>query len=176
MALHLAANVSRNNHSTAADRGAGATAINVPRQIGRRLNRSLRHSQPVPMDMEPTRRVRMDKWLWAVRLYKTRTQAADACRSGHVRINGQPVKPSRFVQPGDTITAVTGEMTQTVKVLAALESRVGAKLVKDYAENLTPPSEYAKPREKTFGSFGFRPKGAGRPTKKDRRSIEGLFS
>jgi ribosome-associated heat shock protein Hsp15 len=174
MALHPAANVSRSNNSTAADLGAGATAINGPCQIGRRLNRSMRHSQQVLI--EPTRRVRMDKWLWAVRLYKTRSQAADACRSGHVRISGQPVKPSRFVQPGDTITAVTGEMTQTVKVLAALESRVGAKLVKDYAENLTPSSEYAKPREKPFASFGFRPKGAGRPTKKDRRNIEGLLS
>jgi ribosome-associated heat shock protein Hsp15 len=118
----------------------------------------------------------MDKWLWAVRLYKTRGQAADACRSGHVRISGQLVKPSRFVRPGDTITAVTGEITKTVKVLAALETRVGAKLVKDYAEDLTPPAEYAKPREKTFAPFGLRPKGAGRPTKKDRRRIEGLFS
>ena len=104
------------------------------------------------------------------------SQAADACRSGHVRLSGQPVKPSRLVRPGDTITAVTGEITKTVKVLVALETRVGARLVNDYAEDLTPPSEYAKPREKAFAHFGFRPRGAGRPTKKDRRSIEGLFS
>jgi ribosome-associated heat shock protein Hsp15 len=174
MALNPPANVSRNNRCTAADLGAGATAINGPRQIGRRLNPSMRHSQPVPI--EPTRRVRMDKWLWAVRLYKTRSQAADACRSGHVRISGQPVKPSRFVRPGDTITALTGEITQTVRGLAALETRVGAQLVKNYAENLTPPSEYARPREKIFAPFGFRPKGAGRPTKKDRRSIEGFLA
>ena len=174
MTLNPAANVSRDNQCTAADLGAGATAINVPRQIGRPLNPSMRQSQQVPI--EPTSPVRIDKWLWAVRLYKTRSQAADACRSGHVRISGQPVKPSRFVRPGDTITAVTGEITQTVKVLAVLETRVGAKLVEDYAENLTPPSEYVKPREKVFEPFGFRPKGAGRPTKKDRRSIEGFFS
>ena len=174
MALHPAANVSRNNRCTAADRGDGVIAINGPRQTGPQLNPSMRQTQQVPR--EPTRPVRMDKWLWAVRLYKTRTQAADACRSGHVRISGQPVKPSRFVRPGDTITAVTGEITQTVKVLAVLDTRVGAKLVEDYAENLTPPSEYAKPREKAFEPFGFRPKGAGRPTKKDRRSIEGFFS
>src|SRR6187401_1787887 len=122
MMLNPAANVSRNNQCTAADLGAGATAINVPRQIGRPLNPSMRQSQQVPI--EPTSPVRIDKWLWAVRLYKTRSQAADACRSGHVRISSQPVKPSRFVRPGDTITAVTGEITQTVKVLAVLDARV----------------------------------------------------
>ncbi|MEO8429556.1 MAG: RNA-binding S4 domain-containing protein [Verrucomicrobiota bacterium] len=172
MALHPAVNVSRRHHSTAADHGAGATAINDLRQIVRRLSPSMRQFQQVLI--EPTRPVRIDKWLWAVRLYKTRSQAADACRSGHVRLSGQPVKPSRFVRPGDTITAVTGEITKTVKVLVALETRVGARLVKDYAEDLTPPAEYLKPREKALAPFGFRPKGAGRPTKKDRRNMEGF--
>ena len=122
--------------------------------------------------MEPTAQVRMDKWLWCVRLFNTRTAAATACQSGKVRINDQPVKPARHVHPGETITAVTGDITRTVKVRAPLERRVAAKLVGQYLEDLTPAAQYAKPREPDFTPVALRPKGLGRPTKKDRRRLD----
>jgi ribosome-associated heat shock protein Hsp15 len=117
----------------------------------------------------------MDKWLWSVRLYKTRSLAAEACASGKVQIKGQPVKPARSVHVGEVITAVTGELTRTVKVLDLLDRRVGAKLVPQYLEDLTPASEYEKPREKSFAPIGHRPKGTGRPTKRDRRILQSYF-
>ncbi len=123
---------------------------------------------------EPIAPVRMDKWLWSVRLYKTRSLAASACSGGKVHIQGQPVKPARSVRLGEIITAVTGDITRTVKVIAVLEHRVGAKLVSHYLEDLTPASEYAKPREPYFRPVALRPKGSGRPTKKERRQIERL--
>lgn len=115
--------------------------------------------------------VRVDKWLWAVRIYKTRTVAAAACRNGRVTIKGQPVKPSREVKIDDLILAQNGDVTKTVKVLALLDHRVGAQSVKEFAEDLTPPSEYQKPKEPYLEPLFYRPKGAGRPTKKDRRAI-----
>jgi ribosome-associated heat shock protein Hsp15 len=126
--------------------------------------------------MDASGAVRMDKWLWAVRLYKSRTLAAHACTGGKVRIQDQPVKSARAVRVGEVITAVTGEITRTVKVLALLDRRVGARRVPEYLEDLTPTAEYAKPREKQYRQFVFRPKGAGRPTKKQRRSIERLMA
>jgi ribosome-associated heat shock protein Hsp15 len=123
--------------------------------------------------MEPAvQSVRIDKWLWAVRLYKSRSIASDACTTGKVQVNGQPAKPSRNVKIGDIITAVAGEVLRTVKIISPLEKRVGAKLVNQFLEDLTPASEFAKPKEKSFQPFVFRPKGKGRPTKKERRSIE----
>ena len=119
--------------------------------------------------------VRIDKWLWAVRLYKTRSLATAACRLGRVKIGGQPVKPSRDVKIDDLIVAQTGEIHRTVKVLALLEHRVGAQVVREFAEDLTPPEELAKPREKILPPLFYRPKGSGRPTKKERRQMEGLF-
>lgn len=117
----------------------------------------------------------MDKWLWSVRLHKTRSLAAEACAAGKVRIGEQNVKPARSVQIGDIITVSTGEMTRTVRVLELLEKRVGAKLVDRYLEDLTPASEYAKLRERRLEPIMFRPKGSGRPTKKDGRSIQRFF-
>ena len=125
--------------------------------------------------MESAALVRMDKWLWAVRIYKTRSMAAAACTSGHVKVQGQPVKPARNVHIGEVITAVTGEITRTVKVTGMLEHRVVTKLVPDYLEDLTPPSEYAKPRQPNPNPFPLRQKGAGRPTKKDRREMEHVW-
>jgi ribosome-associated heat shock protein Hsp15 len=125
--------------------------------------------------MEPTSSVRMDKWLWSVRLYKTRTLAAAACDAGRVRVNGQPAKPSRSVHPGEIITAVTGEITRTVKVLALLGQRVGAARVPEFIEDLTPPAELQKPRPPQFLPPGARPRGAGRPTKRDRRILQSFF-
>ncbi len=122
----------------------------------------------------PVQSVRLDKWLWAVRLYKSRSIATDACTNGKVQVNGQPAKASRILKVGDVITA-SAEIKRTIKVIALLEKRVGAKLVSTYFEDLTPASEYSKPKDKYFQPFAFRPKGSGRPTKKDRRNIEGFL-
>jgi ribosome-associated heat shock protein Hsp15 len=119
--------------------------------------------------------VRIDKWLWAVRIFKTRSLAADACRRGQVKIGGQPVKASRDVRIGDVLTEERDEITRTFKVLQLLDHRVGAALAKEFVEDLTPPSEYEKRREKVFSPPIFvRPKGTGRPTKKDRRDLDKL--
>jgi len=123
--------------------------------------------------MEATSAVRVDRWLWSVRLYKTRTLASAACAAGHVKVNGHSCKPARAVRPGDIVIALTGEITRTVKVLAGLERRVGAKVVSRYFEDLTPPSEYEK--RPSFAPVGKRPKGTGRPTKKERRLLGSFF-
>ncbi len=115
----------------------------------------------------------MDKFLWAVRLYKTRSLAAAACTGGKVHINGQAVKPSRPARPGEVITAVSGVITRTVKVLGVIDHRVGARLVPQYLEDLTPASEYNKPKD--LPPPGYRPKGSGRPTKRDRRILHRFF-
>jgi ribosome-associated heat shock protein Hsp15 len=125
--------------------------------------------------MEPTPAIRVDKWLWSARLFKTRSLAGQACTAGHVQVNGHLAKPARSVRPGDVIVALVGGITRTVKVLALLERRVGAKRVPDYLEDLTPPSEYAKLRQRTEAPVGSRPKGTGRPTKKDRRILGSFF-
>ena len=97
--------------------------------------------------MDTSESVRIDKWLWAVRLYKSRSLAAQACHAGHVKIGGNNVKPSRDVRPGEGITVFAGRVLRTVKVLALLDQRVGAKLVSEFLEDLTPPEEYARARE-----------------------------
>lgn len=125
--------------------------------------------------MEPIATTRVDRWLWSVRLFKTRTLATRACGAGHVRVNGQVVKPSRAVRPGDLVDALLGEITRTVKVREVLERRVGAKAVAQYLEDLTPQCEYDKPREKILAPTGVRSKGAGRPTKRDRRVLTSFF-
>jgi len=122
--------------------------------------------------MEADIKVRIDKWLWAVRIFKTRSLATDACRNGKISINGQLVKASREVKPEDEISIRQQQMTKTVKVTALLEKRVSAKLVAQFMEDLTPASEYEKVETIRAVSFIYRPKGQGRPTKKDRRDIE----
>ena len=114
---------------------------------------------------------RLDKWLWAVRLYKTRSLAAQACREGRVMIGGQRVKPARAVHVGEIFTAKTGDLLRTVKVLGAPGSRVSAKLVPEFLEDLTPASEFQKQRERLPAAFTW-DQGSGRPTKKDRRLWE----
>jgi ribosome-associated heat shock protein Hsp15 len=112
----------------------------------------------------------LDSWLWAVRIYKTRTLATQAIRGGHVKIDGAAVKPAHEVRPGAVIAARVHQMTRTVRVVAAPESRVGARLVPHFLEELTPPEEFARRREVSLLPPGFRPRGAGRPTKKQRRA------
>ena len=119
--------------------------------------------------------VRIDKWLWAVRIYKTRTAAADACKAGHVQIDSQRVKPARSIKLNEIISVHVGIITKTVKVIGILDRRVGAKLVKDYLEDQTPESEYAKLSDKSLQGVGVQEKGLGRPTKKNRRVMERFF-
>jgi len=122
-----------------------------------------------------TNSVRIDKWLWAVRLYKTRSIAAAACKNGKVLLNGHHVKPSRDVRIGEVIKAQTGDMTRTVRVIGLIDKRVSAPVARENAEDLTPPEEYAKPREAHYARGIVRPKGSGRPTKKDRRALDELL-
>ena len=121
------------------------------------------------IDMADTR---IDKYLWAIRAFKTRTDATDACKGGKVKIAGVNAKPSKEVKPGDILQVKKGTVTFTYKVLQPLERRVGAKLVSEYALNLTPESELEKLRAPVETFFITRDRGAGRPTKKDRREIE----
>jgi ribosome-associated heat shock protein Hsp15 len=126
--------------------------------------------------MDPAGEIRLDKWLWAVRLYKTRSLATAACRAGHVKINGETVKPSRNVRLSDVITARIGELNRTVKVLGLLQQRVGPKLVDQYLEDQTPAAEYLRVAEDRLQPHApRRPKGTGRPTKKERRQLDELI-
>lgn len=118
---------------------------------------------------------RIDKYLWCIRVFKTRSEAADACQGNKVQINGTNAKPSKQVKPGDTITVRKGPAQLTYKVLQGLDHRVGASLVADYAQNLTPESELAKFHAPAETFFVVRDKGSGRPTKKDRRTLDALW-
>jgi ribosome-associated heat shock protein Hsp15 len=126
--------------------------------------------------MEPGATVRIDKWLWAVRLYRSRSLATAACNAGHVKIAGQNVKPSREVHGGETISALCGHLRRTVRVTALLNQRVGAKLVSSYLEDQTSPEEYERARHEAAESALRLPPGMGRPTKKLRRQLERIFS
>lgn len=119
-----------------------------------------------------TAEVRIDKWLWAVRLFKTRSLAAQACAAGHVQINGQRVKPARSVHPGEQIEALVGEVRRTVRVRELLDRRVGASLVPQYLEDLTPAAERERARTPHLEPLFHRPKGTGRPTKRERRLLD----
>ena len=115
---------------------------------------------------------RIDKWLWAVRLYKTRSLATDACKNGRITINGVTVKPSKTVHEGDTVTVRKPPVTYTFRVLQAIENRVGAKLVPEMLENLTPREQYDILEMNRISGFVNRARGTGRPTKKDRRDLD----
>lgn len=115
---------------------------------------------------------RVDKWTWAVRIFKTRTIAADACKKGRVSINGGQAKPSRMVKVGDVVQVRKPPITYSFKVLQAIEKRVGAKLLPEVMENVTTPEQYALLEQTQAAGFIDRARGTGRPTKKDRRSIE----
>jgi len=118
--------------------------------------------------------VRIDKWLWAVRVFKTRTQASDACRGGKVKMDGANVKPSREVDTGDEIEVQLGIIKKRIKVIKPAKNRVGAKLVPDLAEDLTPAEEYEKQELLRQFNYEKRERGSGRPTKKERRDISKL--
>lgn len=121
--------------------------------------------------MAELEKVRIDKWLWAVRLYKTRALATEACSAGHVKMDGKPVKPAKEIRAGNVIKAHCGQLNRTVEVIVPLDRRVGAKLVSDYLKDLTPPEEYERAKRSNEGMIQF-PKGSGRPTKKQRRLLK----
>ncbi len=115
--------------------------------------------------------IRIDKWLWAVRVFKTRSLAAEACRSGKVKILDQIVKPSRDLKAGEIITVSLPPITKTLKVVTLTGNRVSAKLVPGLMEDLTPEAEYQKLKRANEPDFEFRQRGLGRPTKRERREI-----
>ena len=119
--------------------------------------------------------VRIDKYLWAIRVYKTRSEATEACNGNKVKIAGVNAKPSKAVKTGEVIEVRKGPALFTYKVLALSENRMGAQLVPEYAENLTPESELSKFRAPHETIFVSRDKGSGRPTKKDRRILDDLM-
>lgn len=119
---------------------------------------------------------RIDKWLWAARIFKTRTIAAEACKKGRVSINGAQAKPSRMIKPGDVINVKKSPITYSFKVLQSIEKRVGAKLVPEIMENVTSPEQYELLEMSRISGFIDRARGTGRPTKKDRRSLDEFFT
>jgi ribosome-associated heat shock protein Hsp15 len=120
----------------------------------------------------PVNEVRIDKWLWATRIFKTRTVAAEACKKGRVTIGGVSVKPSRMIRTGETLQIRKPPVTFSFKVLALTEKRMGAKLVPEYVENVTPPEQYELLEMGRISGFVDRARGLGRPTKKERRDLE----
>ncbi len=119
------------------------------------------------------KQIRVDKWLWAVRIFKTRNQATEACKKGRILIREQPVKPSRVLRINDIIQVKRPPLIYSFKVTGLLAKRLSARLVKDYIEDITPELELEKLKvRETF--FISRDKGSGRPTKKERRTMDKL--
>ena len=115
---------------------------------------------------------RIDKWLWAARIFKTRSIAADACKNGRVTLKGERIKPSRIIKQGDVIEVRKPPITYTFRILKAIENRVGAKLVPEILENITPPEQYQLLEMNRISGFIDRARGTGRPTKKERRQLD----
>ena len=118
---------------------------------------------------------RIDKWLWAARLFKTRTMATDACKKGRITMGGTTVKPSRTIKEGDVIEVRKPPITYTFRVLQAIEMRVGAKMIPQILENLTTPDQYEILEMSHISGFVNRARGMGRPTKKDRRDLDNFI-
>ena len=120
--------------------------------------------------------VRVDKYLWAMRIYKTRSIATDACKCGRVKINGVEVKPSRMFHVGDVFTVRKGPITYTYRILQLWGNRLGAKVVPEYLQDITPKEQLELLELARYAAQSGRDRGTGRPTKKDRREIEEFFS
>lgn len=118
---------------------------------------------------------RIDKWLWAARVFKTRSIAADACKNGRVTVNGVNVKPSHTIKAGETVNVKKPPITYSYKVLKTIEQRVGAKLVPGIYENVTDPKQYELLEMSRISGFVDRARGTGRPTKKDRRQMDAFI-
>lgn len=115
--------------------------------------------------------VRIDKWLWMVRLFKTRSMATDACNAGKVKMDGNNLKASKSIKENEIYVVRIGQLEKTVQVLGSPKSRVGAPLVPQFYTDLTPPEEYERVKMLSM-RFEHRDRGEGRPTKRDRRQIE----
>jgi ribosome-associated heat shock protein Hsp15 len=115
---------------------------------------------------------RIDKWLWAARIFKTRTIAAAACKKGQVSMGGAPLKASRMIKVGDVVDVRKAPITYSFRVLQPIERRVGAKLIPEVLENITAPDQYELLEMSKISGFAGRAKGTGRPTKKERRSLD----
>lgn len=115
---------------------------------------------------------RIDKWLWAARIFKTRSIAADACKNGRVTFNGMNMKPSRTIKEGNVVSVKKPPVTYSFKVLKAIEQRVGAKLLPEIYENVTDPKQYELLQMSRISGFIDRAHGTGRPTKKERRALD----
>ena len=115
---------------------------------------------------------RIDKWLWAARIFKTRSIAADACKNGRVTLNGVNLKPSRTIKEGDVVSVKKPPVTYSFKVLKTIEQRVGAKLLPEIYENVTDPKQYELLQMSRISGFIDRAHGTGRPTKKERRALD----
>lgn len=120
--------------------------------------------------------IRIDKWLWAVRLYKTRSLASEECRKGKVMINGMNVKPSRELKEGETIQLRRPPITRSYKVIALAENRMAAKMVPEFMVETTPASELQILEDQKNRQMDDRERGTGRPTKKDRRDMDDFFN
>ena len=118
---------------------------------------------------------RIDKWLWAARIFKTRSIAVDACKNGRVTINGVNVKPSHMVKAGEVVAVRKPPVTYSFKILKTIEQRVGAKLLPEIYENVTPPDQYELLEMNRISGFVDRARGTGRPTKKDRRAMDAFI-
>ena len=119
---------------------------------------------------------RLDKWLWAARIFKTRTIAADACKNGRVMVNDTNVKPSRMVKAGDKVSVRKPPVTYSFKILKTIEQRVGAKLLPEIYENVTTADQYELLEMIRISGFVDRQRGTGRPTKKDRRAMDAFLT
>ena len=119
---------------------------------------------------------RIDKWLWAARIFKTRTIAAAACKKGQVSIGSTQLKASRMIKAGDVINVRKAPVTYSFRVLQPIERRVGAKLIPEILENITTPDQYELLEMSKISGFVGRAKGTGRPTKKERRSLDDFQS
>ena len=119
--------------------------------------------------------VRVDKWLWAVRIYKTRSLATEACKKGHVSLGESTLKPSKTIQVNDTIRVRKSPITKSLKVLALAGKRMGAKLISDFVEDVTPVEEMELLEMQKHMRWISRDRGTGRPTKKDRRELDDFF-
>ena len=118
---------------------------------------------------------RIDKWLWAARIFKTRSIAADACKNGRVTVNNVNVKPSHMVKVGETVCVRKPPITYSFKILKTIEQRVGAKLIPEIYENVTMPDQYELLEMNRISGFVDRARGTGRPTKKERRALDAFI-
>ena len=121
-----------------------------------------------PWHDRPIEETRVDRWLWGVRLYKTRADATEGCRAGHVRVNGRPAKPATTVRPGDRVEAFVHDRERVLEVVRVIDKRVGAAIAAECVVDHSPPP----PERDTTPAWLEREPGAGRPTKRERRQLD----